>query len=691
MNVCAVGPSVRVCWAFSEPPPSAILEAPPVQVSVEGPEHGPVSCLFADLAAPAVLVVPRKAIIRLKPGPQPATLSLYSLGAPDLRKPSHRWQEVAGEVRIPAGRWLASVSVAGLAPRLALVNGRPGSTHELVRPLGPGWSAVLLVSDREGKPVGGSLGVVDAEAAPETGRSPRAERFTDGVGILNGLGMATARMTITSPGFLPETPGAMAAAPGTFTVKSVTLRRGGRLELTVTRDAEPARGARCLLLEPPLHPERNLRLRTIAEGTCDSDGRFVRDGLAPRRYILRVFPMRDGPSFDDSINIADETTLSHALDLVPVSVDGRVTRAEKALEGFSIRASRVFPGESPDEGADVVASSDESGRYEMNLWSEGSYWFVVTTPSGQSAAQKREWIPRSGKRVDFELLGVALAGRVLDGNSVPVQDAVVALRDQTGFHRLARTDGEGTFTFLFDKQGQVSLFADKEGYRRSPTLDVQIPDHGSIDPIEIRLLKDPSLRGRLERVPGVPAPGVSVASVDPLTGAAAQGAVTSADGTFELRATGSVTRVFMTGPGCALAARDVPLPPESAEGAVQEPVVLSCATGTAGLVLQLRNPAGAPMAGEPVRLRLGGRVVPDDVLARHQQWLGLGAATDSAGRIDALGLESGAVEVYLARGSSPQTIGAGLPNGLLLRQELPPGSLFEATITVEPTGTRITP
>ena len=92
-----------------------------------------------------------------------------------------------------------------------------------------------------------------------------------------------------------------------------------------------------------------------------------------------------------------------------------------------------------------------------------------------------------------------------------------------------------------------------------------------------------------------------------------------------------------------------------------------------------------------MRLRLGGRVVPDDVLARHQQWLGLGSATDSAGRIDALGLASGAVEVYLARGSSPQTIGAGLPNGLLLRQELPPGSLFEATITVEPTGTRVSP
>ena len=105
----------------------------------------------------------------------------------------------------------------------------------------------------------------------------------------------------------------------------------------------------------------------------------------------------------------------------------------------------------------------------------------------------------------------------------------------------------------------------------------------------------------------------------------------------------------------------------------------------------MRNPDGAPITGEPVRLRLGGSVVPDEVLARHQRWLGLGTATDSAGRIDALGLASGAVEVYLARGSSPQTIGAGLPNGLLLRRDLPPGSLFEATITVEPSGTRVSP
>ena len=136
MNVCATGLSGRVCWVHSEPVPSALLEAPPVEVSVEGPDHGPVSCPLADLASPGVLVVPRKATVRLRAGPQPATLSLYPLGAPDPRKPSHRWPEVAVEQKIPAGRWLASVSVAGLAPRLARVEAPPGSTHEIVRPLG---------------------------------------------------------------------------------------------------------------------------------------------------------------------------------------------------------------------------------------------------------------------------------------------------------------------------------------------------------------------------------------------------------------------------------------------------------------------------------------------------------------------------------------------------------------------------
>lgn len=691
VEVCATGSSGRICWPFSEPPPSAILKAPPAEIFVEGPEHGPVSCQLADLPAPGQLTVPRKAIVRLEPGAQPTALTLYSLAAPDLGKPSHRWQEAPGELRIPAGRWLASVSIAGMAPRLALVDGRPGSIHELGRPLGPGWSAVILASDREGKRVGGSLSVADAEVAPERGSTRRAESFSDGVGILNGLGMATARVTITSRGYLPETPGAMASAPGTFAVKSVTLRRGGRLELTVKRDSEPARGARCLLLEPPLRTERELRLRPVAEGRCDREGRFVREGLVPGRYLLRVFPVGEGPSFDDSIHISDDETLDHALDLVPVRVDGRVTRDKEAMEGISVRASRIFPGESSDDGADVVAVSDGSGKYELDLWSEGSYRYIVATTPGQSAAHKTEWIPRSGKRIDFDLLGTALAGRVVDGDSVPVRDAAVALRDSTGLHRLARTDSEGAFVFLFDAPSRVSLFAHKDGYRRSQTIETQIPDHGSLDPIEIRLLKDPSLRGRIERVPGVPAPGVSVASVDPVTGTAAQGAVTSADGTFELRATGSVTRIFMTGPGCALAARDVPSPAESPSGAAPEPLVLPCATGSVGLALQLRSPSGAPVTGEPVRLRLGGKVVPDEVLARHQQWLGLGAATDAAGRVDALGLESGAVEVYLARGSSLQTIGAGLPNGLLLRQELPPGSIFEATITVEPTGTRITP
>jgi hypothetical protein len=691
VTACAPNAGGNPCWVVGKgQPPDALAFD---EVSLESPEHGPVTLKFAELSASPQVTLPRKAHLRLHTAlTKSITISLYGADDRELRRPTYRFETNDKELLIPSGKWILALTAKCTAPDLYVADAQPAMTVSATKTAKVGWSLLVRIQDKEGRPVTGSAMLSDAESGAQeaqNGNGALSIAIERGVRPINGIAVRTARLDVQAPGFTPYRLGAVTAAPGEFAVRVVELRRGGRLALTVLENGDPSRNARWFLLEPAARPERNLRLKSVAEGTTDKGGRAERPSLAAGSYILRVYPPGQTNGTDDRVTIEDDGVLERTVELVAISVDGEVRRGDKPIAGSEVRLSRVFSGESPDDEADTVAKTDQDGHYSTKVYTEGEYRFIVTS-EGTPAVHRKYWMPRAGRRVDFELLEGTLRGTVADDAGKAVPDATVALTDAANLHRLARTDFEGYFEFLFESAGRVSVFADKDGYKRSEPLAVEIPNTGALEPLLVTLKKFPSIRGRVEQAGGQPAPGVSIATVDQNSNPL-QGAVSGADGSFELRSAPGTTLLIFSGPSCPLGWREAlnsGAPNEEDSG---DPFIVRCALVGAALAVILQNEDHRPIVGEAIRLRHAGRVVPDELLARHQRRFGLEVFSDAFGRLDLVSLEEGSWDLFLARGSSPSTIAAGQQNGYLLSEELRPGTVSELTVTVRPVTTRISP
>src|SRR5215208_3751411 len=144
IEVCTISGLASVCSSHHGSARS--LRVPSFDsVTVEGPEHGPVTVRRADLLQGEDgawrLMVPRTAPLELRGlPPGPVTLSLYKQDDRDFRRPAVRVPAVARELRIPAGKSVLSLAAAGKAPDLHLISAPPGGRIAVDYRPRPGWS-----------------------------------------------------------------------------------------------------------------------------------------------------------------------------------------------------------------------------------------------------------------------------------------------------------------------------------------------------------------------------------------------------------------------------------------------------------------------------------------------------------------------------------------------------------------------
>ena len=107
--------------------------------------------------------------------------------------------------------------------------------------------------------------------------------------------------------------------------------------------------------------------------------------------------------------------------------------------------------------------------------------------------------------------GLTVTGRVLDMNDQPIEAASVAQgSDRFGSHYPStQTDSEGRFTFENARSAEMVLTVQAEGY--SPDLR-QITVHKGIEPVEFRLERGHTIRGRIVDTAGNPIAGAFVAA-----------------------------------------------------------------------------------------------------------------------------------------------------------------------------------
>mgnify|MGYP001148333404 CR=1 FL=1 len=685
MEVCTWRGQDRSCVTRDGAPAAFPVEGV-ASVDIEGPEHGPVSvpgpALVPDAEGRLPIVVPRKARLRL-PREEQLTLSLYTIDDADLARPRHRVWARTKDLFVPAGAWLASFlgTSEGEAPDLHVLRLKPGEVLKVPRSTRRGWSLVVRTTE-----AGSPLESVDVtvrhsgDEAPDPG-PVRARSSVEGLALFPGLTPGDVDVEAVRAGFASARRPRVSAREGSFTLRTVDLEKAGAILLRLESSTLPVSGVVCRLLDnEPRRPERSEPSRKILQASrTDEDGAVRFEGVSRGRYAVRILP---GGRFgvDEGVDVESGQTAEKTVSIERIPVSGTVTRGGEPVSEATVqvrsRASAGLPG---DPEGFVRSATDEEGRYEAEVFTEGPHDFVLFL--GELPVESRRvFVTKSGTDVDFDLNEHAVRGMVVDDDGKPVPEATVALRLGT-FHRLADSAEDGRFEFPILGRGTARLLASRRGYRDSEPSLVEIGD-GPPPETLLTLVRLPAIRGRLLLSGGGPAPGQLVASADH-TGNLLEVVWTEANGEFEVRGEKDGPTWLLTGGAlCPLATTSV--------SSGQEEAVFRCASLPASISLSLRNETGAALPREALLLSLNGGPVPLPFLQQHLAALGLPPTTDASGRIDLVGLAPGLAEVFASRAASFLSIAGGHLGGLLTTRMLAPGERAEEVVTLR-AGSRIGP
>jgi len=669
---------------------------------VEGEDHGPVSVRRESLQKQPdgsfQIEVPRKAWLRIaKEDQRPLTISLYLPQDPIFREPAFRVQMKPGEeeVRVPAGEFIASLSLAHNAPDLHRLTAPAASRVKLTYRPREGWSLVARTRSAASLRLVSHTQVEIAEAVGY-GQQDRPVAATisgaDGLVLLSGLSPVVASLTARHPDFIQSELRGLTATPGTFAFRAIDLGAGGRIAAHVTLHGRPLTGATCYVYS--LIPDVQVQeepLRQLWEGSVDSQGLCLSARLAQGVYKLRVRVPESTAQVNHWVSVLEAQDTEEDVALAPTRIYGEIRRGAKPVQGYSVEAmllDRTRPSRATRGDISAEGVSDDEGRYELTVWTPGRYGLLVRSPARTPTAGHKDLTTDGDedRRMDFDLNAMAFQGRVVDEDGKPVEAAHAVLRWQGVL--VAHTDAEGRFEIAVEGEGTGTLHAVKPGYRESDPVDVQVKGEEPIPFVTLVLKRKGTIRGKVLSASGSPVPNAWVgsggASLErgPFLYSATRSA---ADGGFEVEIPPGPPRVFVSGPGCPLSWFDLPAQAQPEGGSGEEaPVLVRCPALPSALELSLLDSAGKPLAHAGVILRREGAIVPGGVLATHLQLLGLPTETDGTGHLILAGLSPGDYELFLNTQSSESTIAIGRREGYLSAVSLPALQTTELQVTLPP-------
>ena len=294
----------------------------------------------------------------------------------------------------------------------------------------------------------------------------------------------------------------------------------------------------------------------------------------------------------------------------PVRVHGRVTQAGEPVEGGMVTLVR--------EGGNVM-----EGFSPADVADDGTYELVVDGGGRATVIYAREGFARAGAefpvvipqrdeyRLDLEVPGGAIVGRLLGTDGGPLPDQMVSLERRSGMPALTgmgmgnmtETDADGRFRFNDLEEGTYDLRAGGAGFfsgtaetAATVVSGVEVREGKPAPDVTIRLEEPGEVAGRVVDAGGRPAAGVTlfVRDEDGVLLARVSAVDTDANGRFVYRGL-PAGDVLVEARGDAGSA--APVSVRVRPGATTE-VELRLSTST---LLRVR---GVDDAGEPTRLRL---------------------------------------------------------------------------------------
>ncbi len=696
----AITASLRAC--FTRGLETRCVDAPPWatppgfeefdSVTFDGPDHGPVDLQRSEFRSP--VRVPRKATLRFSNLPRDLTLTAAVFYRDDssFKRPALQLGVTGDQIRVPARPSVIALFARGSAPDLHLVAPKPGSTQTLPYRRGPGWSLVVRASTGgEPRPVAGARIELYGASSPKGPELvARAQTEKDGLAVFGALGFPFLSVHASATGVLDVVENGVGSARDGLAFREVRFDRGGTVDATVMVDGSPAGGAQCLLVSNrassrkpagALVPEPDVFSDTRVDGTGHCKTHPAKQGF----YLLRVVPEKGGAGFDEPVSVQEGGVTDVEVSLTRIPVGGTVQRAHEPLPKALVLA--VLEADLPSGGARTTfpepmrATTDEEGRYSGYVWDAGRYSFELMPDGGRSTAADRSVeVPRGGATVDFDLNDARIEGKVVDETGAFVEGAWVVLSQPVAdatIHRRGSADAEGRFRFSLEGSGSVELRAGKKGFKTSDTLTVTVSPDMDLAPLTLKLERLSSIEGRVLAPAGAPAPGVLVSSYNAAGVPMRQGdATTDANGHFLVpRARAGPTRLFATGPGCALEVADF--------GPDDDQVVVPCGVEPAGANLTIKAVEGRAAQDEWVFLRWNGVVVPRQVLMEHFAAYAIPWTTNGEGALSIVGLSPGNYDLFLGQGASEWTITQGQQYGFMGSFRAEPFSMTDLEFEVK--------
>lgn len=470
---------------------------------------------------------------------------------------------------------------------------------------------------------------------------------TDGGFEIRGLEARNYTVAAQHPDFSPNETVVEVPAdqdPGEIVVK---LSRGGTLTGMV-RDAgrQPVPNANILAVKGMFGGEMN----SAATGV---DGRYTIAKLSPGTYNVMRQPEDGrvviGMGMKQAVIREGETTTLDFDEAAKHTIRGRVLRNGKPVTNAYLV---VFQGDTFSAQGMKTTSVDSEGRYEVGVDEAGQYT-VQVTGGGMTGGGTPTTIvvPDSPDAViDIQLKGGAVTGRVTGSDRQPISGAFVVARASDGAaggigaSGTAQTNAEGSFTLDGLSPGSYRVTASATGYA-SAEATIVVGDEGDAPPLDLRLEKGRSIRGRVVDARGTGVSGVFVVFAPTGTTQNSAPAVsTDVNGSF-VATVGSEGAYDFTAIGAGLApARATGIvAPEEDDG--EPDVTLKMANG-AHLRVRLVTKEGAPVEGASVV------AVPDPPYLGSEmtRFLSQVAPTGRDGTTQVLGLAAGSYRVTAAVG-----------------------------------------
>lgn len=198
----------------------------------------------------------------------------------------------------------------------------------------------------------------------------------------------------------------------------------------------------------------------------------------------------------------------------------------RPLQGVSVSARKMHSEQNPVVvNAAPPVTSGADGSFEVVEVSPGAGMFVEGTHSQYLTSQSDTFDLVAGGSVENLVLtmkiGGAISGIVMDESGVPLEGAVVAVRDEwlgdvnpESLPNKSTTDGAGQFTLRSLPAGYHNLICSNDGYLTVEMSEIAVEEGMNTANLELRLTRGALLEGIVTDLTGEPIEGARVVAID---------------------------------------------------------------------------------------------------------------------------------------------------------------------------------